>query len=81
MKPQGKAAGGSRKDPGASLSQLDRDGGCSWWGGREHEGGCEGRCEGTDIIRHTETCQDGIYFCSVREYNGALPTLSIAVLK
>lgn len=28
-----------------------------------------------------ETCQDGIYFCSVREYNRALPALSIAVLK
>lgn len=59
----------------------------SWWqlmagvGGREHEEGCEERCGGTDIIRHTETCQDGIYFCSVREYNRALPALSIAVLK
>lgn len=39
------------------------------------------REEGTDIIQHTETCQDGIYFCSVREYNRALPALSIAVLK
>lgn len=36
---------------------------------------------GTDIIRHTKTCQDGIYFCAVREDNGALPVLSMAVLK
>lgn len=36
---------------------------------------------GEDIAQHTETCQDGIYFCSVREYNRALPALSIAVLK
>lgn len=51
-------------------------------GGRKgEEEGCEGRCGGTDIIQHTETCQDGIYFCSVREYNRALPVLSLAVLK
>lgn len=50
-------------------------------GGRKGDGACEGRCGGTDIIQHTETCQDGIYFCSVREYNRALPALSIAVLK
>lgn len=50
-------------------------------GRRENEEDCEGRCGGTDIIQHTETCQEGIYFCSVREYNRALPALSIAVLK
>lgn len=50
-------------------------------GGRKGDGGCEGRCGGMDIIQHTETCQDGIYFCSVRVYNRALPVLSIAVLK
>lgn len=50
-------------------------------GGRERSR-LGGRCGvGTDIIQHTETCQDGIYFCSVREYNRALPALSIAVLK
>lgn len=48
--------------------------------GREREAVKEG-AGGTDIIQHTETCQDGIYFCSVREYNRALPALSIAVLK
>lgn len=51
-------------------------------GGRgENEEAWEGRCRGTDLIRRTETCQDGIYFCSVREYNRALPALSMAVLK
>lgn len=51
-------------------------------GGRKGDAeGCEGRCGGMDIIQHSETCQDGIYFCSVREYNRALPALSIAVLK
>lgn len=49
-------------------------------GGRNEEG-CEARWGGTDTLQHTETCQDGIYFCSVREYNRALPALSIAVLK
>lgn len=50
-------------------------------GGKERVGDCEGRCGGTDITQHIETCQDGIYFCSVRGYNRALPALSIAVLK
>lgn len=52
-------------------------------GGRKGDEGWEGRRGGggTDVIQHTETCQDGIYFCSVREYNRALPALSIAVLK
>lgn len=51
--------------------------------GTKPERGCEGTWGGggTDRIRHTETCQDGIYFCSVREHNRALPVLSIAVLK
>ena len=61
-----------------SLLKIETTGG----GGRKGDAeGCEGRCGGTDIIQHTETCQDGIYFCSVREYNRALPALSIAVLK
>lgn len=47
-------------------------------GGRKVLGG---GCGGADITQHTETCQDGIYFYSVREYNRALPALSIAVLK
>lgn len=50
-------------------------------GGRERKKAVKEGAGGTDIIQHTETCQDGIYFCSVREYNRALPVLSIAVLK
>lgn len=80
-----KKGSGRCSEPGLlGRAVKDRDGAANGGGGRKErkgEEGCEGRCGGTDIIQHTETCQDGIYFCSVREYNRALPALSIAVLK